>query len=164
MLSAFSRFGGLAFARVLRRSDDAARSVGLGIGFGVLAFLLFSSMDMMVKLLSAGYPIHQMLFFNALFSLLPITFAIWRSGGFHGLRTDRPLAHLTRGLFGMTASFAAMTAFSLMPMARCLRHFVRNTASGDGLVDTAARRDRRMAALVGDHRRLCRCYHHAAAR
>ncbi len=117
MLSAFSRFGGLAFARVLRRSDDAAPSVGLGIGFGVLAFLLFSSMDMMVKLLSAGYPIHQMLFFNALFSLLPITFAIWRSGGFHGLRTDRPLAHLTRGLFGMVASFAAMTAFSLMPMA-----------------------------------------------
>ena len=117
MLSAFSRFGGLAFARVFQRPGHATPSVGLGIGFGVLAFLLFSSMDMMVKLLSAGYPIHQMLFFNGLFSLLPIGLAIWWSGGLGQLRTKRPLGHLTRGLFGMIASFAAMTAFSLMPMA-----------------------------------------------
>lgn len=117
MLSAFSRFGGLAFARILRRSHDATPSVGLGIAFGVVAFLLFSSMDMMIKLLSAGYPIHQMLFLNALFSMLPIMVAIRRSGGFDKLRTSRPLAHLTRALFGMAASFAAMTAFSLMPMA-----------------------------------------------
>ncbi len=117
MLSAFSRFGGLAFARILRHSDDASASVGLGIGFGGIAFLLFSSMDTLVKLLSAGYPIHQMLFLNALFAMLPITFAIRRAGGFRNLRTNRPLAHLTRALFGMVASFAAMTAFSLMPMA-----------------------------------------------
>ncbi len=117
MLSAFSRFGGLASARVLRRSSGATPSVGLGIGFGVLAFLLFSSMDMMVKLLSAGYPIQQMLFFNALFSLLPIGFAVWRAGGLAQLRTRRPVTHFLRGCFGMVASFAAMTGFSMMPMA-----------------------------------------------
>jgi drug/metabolite transporter (DMT)-like permease len=117
MLSAFSRFGGLVSARVLRRSSGAAPSVGLGIGFSVLAFLLFSSMDMMVKLLSAGYPIQQMLFYNALFSLLPIGFAAWRAGGLAQLRTRRPVTHLLRACFGMVASFAAMTGFSMMPMA-----------------------------------------------
>jgi drug/metabolite transporter (DMT)-like permease len=117
MMSAFSRFGGLVAARVLRPSSGHAPAVGLGIGFGVLAFLLYSSMDMMVKLLSAGYPIHQMLFFNALFALLPIAIAVWRRGGFRGLRTRRPAGHLLRGAFGMASSFAAMTAFSLLPMA-----------------------------------------------
>lgn len=117
MISAFLRFGGLVAAGVLHPSSKAASSVGLGIGFGVLAFLLFSSMDMMVKLLSAGYPIHQMLFFNALFSLLPIGIVVWRAGGLSKLRTERPVAHLMRASFAMAASFAAMTAFSLMPMA-----------------------------------------------
>ncbi|MEZ5932020.1 MAG: DMT family transporter [Alphaproteobacteria bacterium] len=117
MLSAFSRFGGLVAARVLRPSSGTAPAVGLGIGFVVLAFLLYSSMDMMVKLLSTGYPIHQMLFFNALFALLPIAFAVWRTGGVRLLRTRRPAGHLLRGAFGMAASFAAMSAFSLMPMA-----------------------------------------------
>lgn len=78
MLSVFSRFGGLTFARVMRPSDDAAPAIGLAIGLGVLAFLLFSSMDMLIKLLSAGYPIHQMLFLSALFSLVPVAL---RSGG-----------------------------------------------------------------------------------
>ena len=117
MLSAFSRFGGLVLPHVLRRSSRTTPSVGLGIGFGVLAFLLFSSMDMMVKLLSAGYPVQQMLFYNALFALLPIGFAVWRAGGLAQLRTRRPLTHLLRGCFGLAASFAAMTSFSLMPMA-----------------------------------------------
>jgi drug/metabolite transporter (DMT)-like permease len=114
---AFSRFGGLTGARAARAPLTQSASVALGISFAVLAFLLFSTMDMMVKWLSAGYPIHQMLFFNALFSLVPVLLMAWRSGGLRQLGTRRLDQHLLRALCGMTASFASMTGFSLMPMA-----------------------------------------------
>jgi drug/metabolite transporter (DMT)-like permease len=120
MWSAFSRFGGLVAARVARRQASAVPSVGLGIALGSAAFLLFSSMDVLIKWLSSGdggYPIHQLLFVNALFSLLPVGVAAWQHGGMVDFKTSRLGLHLLRGLFGMAASFAAFTGFSLMPMA-----------------------------------------------
>lgn len=117
MLSAFPRFGGQRAAQVFRAPVYGRSSIGFAIAFALLAFLLFSSLDMMVKLLSGGYPVQQMLFINAVFSLIPIGIAVWRAGGVTQLRTRRPVAHLLRGCFGMAASFAAMTGFSLMPMA-----------------------------------------------
>jgi drug/metabolite transporter (DMT)-like permease len=116
MWSAFARFGGLIAAAVARpRLADS--SAALGIGLALLAFALFSSMDAMVKWLSAGYPVHQMLFFNALFSLLPVALMTWRAGGLRQLRTDRMGLHLLRGAFGMLAGFSAFSAYSMMPLA-----------------------------------------------
>lgn len=117
MLANFSRFGGHRAAPGLQGAATAGTSVGLGIGFAVLAFLLFSAMDMMIKRLTGDYPVQQMLFLNALFALLPITLAIWWSGGAARLRTRRPFTHIMRGCSGMAASFASMLAFSMMPMA-----------------------------------------------
>lgn len=117
MLANFSRFGGHRAAAGLRGSASGGTSVGLGIGFAVLAFLLFSAMDMMIKQLTGDYPVQQMLFLNALFALAPISLAIWRSGGAAKLRTQRPFTHLLRGCTGMAASFSSMFAFSMMPMA-----------------------------------------------
>jgi drug/metabolite transporter (DMT)-like permease len=116
MWSAFARFGGLVAAAVARpRLTDS--SAALGIGLALLAFALFSSMDAMIKWLSAGYPVHQMLFFNALFSLLPVGLMTWRAGGLRQLRTDRMGLHLLRGACGMLAGFSAFSAYSMMPLA-----------------------------------------------
>ena len=116
MWSAFARFGGLVAARVARpRLADS--SAGLGIGLALLAFALFSSMDATIKWLSAGYPVHQMLFFNAAFALVPVAFMTWRAGGLSDLRTGRLGLHLLRGACGMIAAFSAFTAYSLMPLA-----------------------------------------------
>jgi len=116
MWSAFARYGGLVAARVARpRLADS--SVGLGIGFALVAFALFSSVDATIKWLSAGYPVHQMLFFNAAFSLIPVALMTARAGGLNQLRTSRLGLHLLRGCCGMTAALAAFTAFSRMPLA-----------------------------------------------
>ncbi len=116
MWSAFARFGGLVAARVARpRLADS--SAGLGIGLALLAFALFSSMDATIKWLSAGYPVHQMLFFNAAFALVPVGLMTWRAGGLSDLRTGRLGLHLLRGACGMIAAFSAFTAYSLMPLA-----------------------------------------------
>jgi len=116
MWSAFARYGGLIAAAVAKpRFADS--SAALGIGLALLAFALFSSMDATIKWLSAGYPVHQMLFFNAAFGLLPVALMTWRGGGLGALRTRRPGLHLLRGCCGMIAALCAFTAYSLMPLA-----------------------------------------------
>jgi drug/metabolite transporter (DMT)-like permease len=116
MWSAFARYGGLIAAAVARpRLADS--SVALGIGLALLAFALFSSMDAMIKWLSADYPVHQMLFFNAAFGLLPVALMTWRAGGLRELRTRRIGLHLLRSGCGMIGGFCAFTAYSLMPLA-----------------------------------------------
>src|SRR5918996_153729 len=116
MWSAFARYGGLIMAAVARpRLADS--SVALGIGLALLAFALFSSMDAMIKWLSADYPVHQMLFFNAAFGLLPVALMTRRAGGLRELRTRRIGLHLLRAGCGMIGGFCAFTAYSLMPLA-----------------------------------------------
>jgi len=116
MWSAFGRYGGLIAAAVARpRLADS--SAALGIALPLLAFVLFSSMDAMIKWLSADYPVHEMLFFNAAFGLLPVSLMTWRAGGLCELRTRRIGLHLLRAGFGMIGGFCAFTAYSLMPLA-----------------------------------------------
>lgn len=116
MWSAFARYGGLVAARVARPVGNGS-AIGVGIGLAALAFALFSTMDALIKWLSAAYPVHQMLFFNASFALLPVALATWRSGGLHQWRTRRLPLHLLRAFCGMTAAYSAFTAFGLMPLA-----------------------------------------------
>jgi hypothetical protein len=63
--------------------------VGAGIGLGALAFALFTVMDAMIKWLSAGYAVHELVFTNALFSLVPVALVSLRRGGIARLRTRR---------------------------------------------------------------------------
>jgi drug/metabolite transporter (DMT)-like permease len=116
MWSAFARYGGLIAARVARPQRPNS-STAFGIGLALLAFALFSSTDAMIKWLSAGYPVHQMLFFNAAFALVPVALVTFHGGGLQQLRTRRLGLHLVRGGVGMIAAFCAFTAFSLMPLA-----------------------------------------------
>jgi drug/metabolite transporter (DMT)-like permease len=88
----------------------------LGLGLGALAFGLFSGMDALIKWLSAGYPVHQMVFSNAVLALLPVGIWAWRTGGFRQLRTQRLTLHVLRGLCGLLSAFLAFTAFSRMSL------------------------------------------------
>ena len=67
-----------------------------GIGFGALAFGLFSLMDALVKWLSAGYPVPQILVCNALFALVPVGVMVVRRGGLPQLRTPARAARGAR--------------------------------------------------------------------
>lgn len=94
-----------------------ANPVALGIGFAVLGFFLFTVMDTAAKALSGGYPIHQIVFFNALFTMVPVTLLVLKTGGVSGLSRDvLPLIAL-RGASGMIAALAGFFAFSQMPLA-----------------------------------------------
>jgi drug/metabolite transporter (DMT)-like permease len=98
-------------------ADSAASAATAGIGLGALAFGLFSLMDALVKWLSAGYPVPQILVCNALFALVPVGAMVVRRGGLPQLRTRRLGLHLVRGLLGTTGGFLAFFAFSRLPLA-----------------------------------------------
>ncbi|WP_051340199.1 DMT family transporter [Azospirillum halopraeferens] len=88
-----------------------------GIGLAVAGFALFSAADGLIKHLSTRYPLVEVVFFNALFSLVFIAAAAMIWGGPAMLTTRRPGIHLLRGLFGLAAGYGAFFGFSHMPMA-----------------------------------------------
>jgi drug/metabolite transporter (DMT)-like permease len=95
----------------------ATPGIGTGIGLGALAFALFTMMDALIKWLSASYPIHQLVFSNAIFALVPVMLLSLRRGGFARLRTRRLRLHLLRGLLGACGGLLAFYAYSQLPLA-----------------------------------------------
>jgi drug/metabolite transporter (DMT)-like permease len=91
--------------------------VGAGLALGALAFALFTVMDTTIKWLSAGYPVHELLFTNALFALVPVAVTTLRRGGLARLRTRRVHLHMLRGLLGMCGGFLSFYAYSRLPLA-----------------------------------------------
>ena len=85
----------------------AADRIGFGIGSVAAAVSLFSIVDATAKWLGQTYAPVQIVFFQALFGLIPIAVLVWRSGGLSSLRTRRPFAHALRGglLFATVLSF-----------------------------------------------------------
>jgi drug/metabolite transporter (DMT)-like permease len=95
----------------------AAPLVGAGIGLGALAFGLFTVMDTLIKWLSAGYPVIELLYSNALFALIPVAVTTLRRGGLARLRTRRLHLHVVRGTFGLCGGFLGFYAYSQLPLA-----------------------------------------------
>lgn len=91
-------------------------SVAGGIGFAMLAFFSFTTMDAVLKWLSAGYPLHQIVFFNAAFALGPIGIFIATHGGRRAIATHRPWLHVARGAISVVGMYGGIYAFSLLPM------------------------------------------------
>lgn len=88
-----------------------------GIGFFVLATLLFGIMDSLIKHVGRDYGTWQIMFFRAVFSLLPIGILIARTGGLISLRTKSVTSHAARSLMGVAAAYGFFYAFSVMPLA-----------------------------------------------
>jgi drug/metabolite transporter (DMT)-like permease len=95
----------------------ALPGIGAGLGLGAFAFALFTVMDTAIKWLSAGYPVHELLFTNALSALVPVAATTLRRGGLARLRTQRLHMHILRGLLGMGGGFCAFFAYSRLPLA-----------------------------------------------
>ena len=83
--------------------DGAAAPVLSGNLVGILCVMgaatAFSINDVVIKLLSGGYPLHQLTFFRSLFGVV-FTLAIFvpLEGPYRNLATTRPWFHAMRGL------------------------------------------------------------------
>lgn len=99
----------------------AARPSALsGIGLMVLSVLLFTTMDMLVKLASERFPIGQIVFARNFFAFLPVMIVISRSGGFAAIRTRNLMAHAFRGGIGILSMACFFLSYSLLPLGEAV--------------------------------------------
>ena len=99
-------------------NDATQKSAGFGIACAVGAAVAFSVNDMLIKLMSGGYPLHQLVFFRALVALtLTMAIIMPLEGGFSNIKTRRPLAHIFRGLCVVVANTAFFAGIAVIPLA-----------------------------------------------
>ncbi|SLN26119.1 Riboflavin transporter [Roseovarius litorisediminis] len=88
-----------------------------GIGIILIAMLAISFNDMLIKFLSGGYPLHQMVFTRSAigicFSLILVQF----EGGWGILKTKTPGLHLLRGVMIVVANMSFFAALAALPLA-----------------------------------------------
>lgn len=95
----------------------APQRPALGIFFITLGMLAISSNDMMIKLLSGDYPLHQLVFARSALGILISLIIVQIEGGWRILRTDQPGLHALRGILIVIANMSYFAALAAMPLA-----------------------------------------------
>ena len=87
------------------------------IAFILAGMLCITVNDTMIKFLSDGYPLHQMVFVRSTIGLAASFVFLRMEGGVSLLRTDRPALHLLRALLVVVANMTFFAALAVMPLA-----------------------------------------------
>lgn len=98
-------------------SDARLNHANLAILFVLIGVLCISVNDLLIKALSGGYPLHQLIFVRSALGLLLTLIVVQFEGGFAILRTQRPWLHALRGLLIVTANMAFFLALAVLPLA-----------------------------------------------
>lgn len=91
---------------------------GLGIAFICFGVAAISVNDMLIKLLSGGYPLHEIVAARAGIGLLITLTLVKLEGGWHLLRTKTPVLHMLRGLLVVLANMTFYAAFAVLSLAQ----------------------------------------------
>ena len=98
-------------------THDKANNPGLGIGLILIAIVAISFNDMLIKLLSGGYPLHQMVFTRSTIGVLFSLIFVQLEGGWGILKTNTPWLHLLRGILIVIANLSFFAALASLPLA-----------------------------------------------
>ena len=88
-----------------------------GIAFILFGMLAISVNDMLVKQLSGGYPLHQIIFARSAIGMVFILILVQAEGGWRILKTSQPGLHALRGLLVVIANMCFFAAFAALPLA-----------------------------------------------
>lgn len=88
-----------------------------GIAFVLFGMFAISINDMLIKQLSDGYPLHQIIFVRSAIGMIFTLFLVQIEGGWHILRTSRPVLHAFRGLLVVVSNMSFFAAFAVLPLA-----------------------------------------------
>ncbi|MEX3015109.1 DMT family transporter [Gymnodinialimonas hymeniacidonis] len=72
--------------------------------------------DTLIKLLSGGYPLHQMVFIRSVIGLCFTAVILMGEGGLALLKTDQPGLHLVRAILIVIANMTFFAALAVMPL------------------------------------------------
>jgi len=99
-------------------APQTGQNAGRGISFAILAAICFSLNDMLIKLLSSGYPLHELVFIRSAVGLtLTLAIIMPLEGGFSNLRTKRPGMHIFRGMCVVIANSTYFAGLVAIPLA-----------------------------------------------
>lgn len=92
---------------------------GSMLGVWLLAFglLIFSIQDVIVRELSGGYPVHQLIFLRGTLAIWMMGFYVFWRYGVAGFRITRPWLVLLRGLIGVTCFTLYYLALAKLTLA-----------------------------------------------
>ena len=103
---------------------SSPRAAQVGVVCAIGAAVAFSLNDMVIKFLSDGYPLHQIVLIRSLIGLALIVGLIAPfEGGWSALKTRRPFAHMARGGFVVLANTTFFLALAAMPLANATAIF-----------------------------------------
>lgn len=89
---------------------------GLGILFLCIGMVAISVNDLLIKVLSDDYALHQIVFTRTCIAIVLSVVALQIEGGFNLLRTDRPWLHALRGLMLVGANLTFFASLAAMPL------------------------------------------------
>jgi S-adenosylmethionine uptake transporter len=96
---------------------------GLAIGLILLGVAAISVNDMLIKRLSGGYPLHQIVFTRSAIGIVLGLLLVKLEGGLHLLKTRQPGLHLLRGLLIVISNMSFFLALSVLPLAEATALF-----------------------------------------
>jgi S-adenosylmethionine uptake transporter len=88
-----------------------------GIFFVLAGMTAISINDMLIKQLSGGYPLHQIVFTRSAIGIVFSLMIVQLEGGWQILRTKRPGLHALRGLMVVISNMAFFLALAVIPLA-----------------------------------------------
>lgn len=92
-------------------------SATLGIFFILVGMAAISINDMLIKALSGGYPLHQLVFTRSSIGLLFSIIFLQMEGGWHLLKTSTPGLHILRALMVVISNMSFFAAIAVLPLA-----------------------------------------------
>ncbi|MDG2406363.1 MAG: DMT family transporter [Paracoccaceae bacterium] len=93
------------------------QSARLAVLFAVLSWLFISMNNVVIKILSETYPLHQMVFFRSAIGIFFGLFLVKLEGGWQILKTDKPFLHSLRGLLVVVSNMFYFSALAILPLA-----------------------------------------------
>ncbi|MBP6986574.1 MAG: DMT family transporter [Alphaproteobacteria bacterium] len=96
----------------------------IGVVYMLMAMLIFSCANALIKDVVANYSMVQIIFFRSFFSLLPMLYLMHLEGGLKIMKTDQHPRFIALGLMGMGAFAGLFGSISHLPLAEAVSiHF-----------------------------------------
>ncbi|MBT5821798.1 MAG: DMT family transporter, partial [Rhodobacteraceae bacterium] len=89
----------------------------IGILFILIGMIAISINDVLIKQLSGGYPLHQLVFTRSSIGLIFSIFLLQLEGGWGLLKTSTPGLHLLRALMVVISNMSFFAAIAVLPLA-----------------------------------------------
>lgn len=89
----------------------------LGILFILVGMTAISINDMLIKQLSGGYPLHQLVFTRSAIGLLLSLVFLQMEGGWRLLKTSTPGLHILRAMMIVVSNMSFFAAIAVLPLA-----------------------------------------------